>query len=74
MAKEFAPSTPIPFVPRWSVVSVCGTNKDMNDREINREKMFTLLSRKASAKYCAPSAPIAFAVRSSVVSVYMRKM
>ena len=38
------------------------------------KKMFTLLSRKASASAFAPSSPILFSCRLSVVSVYERKV
>ena len=38
------------------------------------KKMFTLLSRKASASAFAPSSPILFHPRWSVVSVYERKV
>ena len=38
------------------------------------KKMFTVLSRKASASAFAPAAPIPFLSRLSVVSVYERKV
>ena len=39
-----------------------------------KKKMFTLLSRKASASAFAPSPPIPLSSRLSVVSVYERKV
>jgi hypothetical protein len=57
-ARCCAPTSPIPFKVRCSVMSVC-VKKWRCVYEIDEERMrVTVLFRNASARCCAPTAPI----------------